>query len=349
MRLVLRGCMASLVFATACGRKQATVVSAGSSGSAEAVGSAGPPTAGSSAAAPSGSGSGAASASGVSVRQALVAAARGKQLLFALDDDGHLIARSLDGSVKQVLAPGPYGNALLDDQRELIWLRGDTTFDVVDLRAPAPAHATQLVTINPPKAMEKLGDTISEPPHWTMADFVFINLNTDCSRGAGLELKWANGGEGALDGAEGIKVVAKDWFAAEEHRAPRTDLPKPPSDASGHVRVSDRSKCKGEYGEQCGTSIAFGATGRQLVVVAADADKCPAMRCALFDPKTKKLSPVPGADTADDAETCGPYLFDPSGMSYLVDDNACGPDGACASVGLQAIGWLDGMRSVKLP
>lgn len=283
-----------------------------------------------------------------SVRQALVAAAKGKPLLFALDDNGHLVARSLDGSVKQTLAPGPYGDALLDDERELIWLRGDTSLDVVDLRAPAPAHAKQLVSISPPKAMEKLGDTLTEPPHWTMADLVVIMLDTECSRGAGLELKWANGGAGTLDGAEGIKVVAKDWFAAEEHRAPRADLPKHPTDPLGHVRVSDRSKCKGEYGDdECGMSVAFGSPGRQLVVVAADADRCPAMRCAVMDPKTKKLAPVPGADTAEDAETCGPYRFDPSGTSYLVDDMACSQDGSCTSVGLEAIGWLDGTHVVQ--
>lgn len=334
--------------AVACGSKHAPKVSgsAGSAGSALSAGSADSDTGSGSAG--SNAGSAAPATAGMSVRQALVAAAQGKPLLFALDDKGQLIARSLDGSVKQSLAPGPYGDALLDDQQELIWLRGDTSLDVVDLRAPAPAHAKQLVTISPAKAMEKLGDTFTEPPKWTMADFVVIKLETECSVATGLELKWANGGAGTLDGAEGIKVVAKDWFAAEEHRGPRADLPKHPTDIPGHVHVPDRSKCIGEYGDECGTSVAFGAAGRQLVVVAADADRCPSKRCAVLDPKTKKLAPVPGADTADDAETCGPYRFDPSGTSYLVDDMACSPEGTCTSVGLEAIGWLDGTHVVQM-
>jgi hypothetical protein len=93
--------------------------------------------------------------------------------------------------------------------------------------------------------------------------------------------------------------------------------------------------------------VAFGATGRELVVVGASAERCPAKHCQLYDPGTRKFSPVPGFDPDDKtAPTCGPFQFDTAGTSYLVGDELCGRDLTCSSLGRLAIGWLDANRDV---
>ena len=96
----------------------------------------------------------------------LAEAAGGATVLFALDDKGALLARTPDGAFTRVVVPGPYDDATRDDERELIWLRGATTIDVVDLRLPG-APATTLITA-PANAIAKLGTHMTKPPTWSM-------------------------------------------------------------------------------------------------------------------------------------------------------------------------------------
>jgi hypothetical protein len=324
----------------------------GSAGGGSAGGgAAGAGSAGAGSAAAGSAGGAAGPATGKPLRAALLDEAGGKPLLLALDASGQLVARSADGTFNRVLAPGPYGDAAPDDERELVWLRGDIKLDVVDLRAPGPAAAKNLAT-SAPKAIEKLGEHITEPPTWTMATFVNIMLDTPCMNGAGLRLDWARDGAGTTTGGESVRVVAKDWFAAQEKRAKRT-VPAGFSVPGKRHKVPRRvgtchADAKDELGKSaCGTSMPFGATGLELVVVGASADRCPSKQCQLYDAKTKKFSPVPGVDAADkEARTCGPVQFDSTGRSYLVEDKVCGPDLTCSSVGRLAIGWLEASRTL---
>jgi hypothetical protein len=288
-------------------------------------------------------------ATGKPLREALAEAVAGKPMLLALDAKGQLIARTPDGNSTSVLLPGPYGDALHDGALDLVWLRRDTGLDVLDLRLPAPAVAKALATA-PDKALEKLGDHITEPPHWDMTKAVVVNLGTPCSRATGLVLDWSKGGIGTTTGGEGVKIVAKDWFAAQEHRTRRDQPPaftrkltKPHKVPKGVGTC--RADAKEELGKaECGHGLYFGATNYELVIVSANSEKCPAKQCRRYDGATKKYTPVPGI-AADDLEgrTCGPFLFDGTGTSYLVDDQVCTGE-ACSPVGKQAIGWLDGER-----
>jgi hypothetical protein len=219
---------------------------------------------------------------------------------------------------------------------------------VVDLRLPGPAAATTLVTA-PDKVLEKFGDHITEPPHWDMTTSVVVMLATTCHRGAGLVLDWSKGGVGTTTGSEGVKIVARDWFAAQEHRTRRDVPPGFTKKVARPHKVPKgvgtcRADAKEELGkDECGHGLEFGATGSELVVVSANAEKCPAKQCRLYDGAAKKYLPVPGV-AADDAEapTCGPFLFDATGTSYLVDDQVCAS--TCAPVGKLAVGWLDADR-----
>lgn len=319
---------------------------AGSGGSATATSGSG----GSGAAGP-GSATAAApkpAAGGKPLREALAGSAGGKPVLLALDAKGQLIARTVDGSQSSVLLPGPYGDAVHDGALDLVWLRRDAGIDVVDLRAPGPATAKTLVTA-PPKALDKLGDHFSEPPHWNPAEVV-IFLGTPCHQATGVTLSWAKGGAGTQSYSENVKAVAKEWFAAEEHRIRREQTPGfaqkiprphkvPKAIGTCHVDIKE------ELGrDDCGHGLVFGATGAEIVVVSANADKCPATQCRLYDPATKKYAPVPGvAEDDPEARSCGPFVFDASGTSYLVGDKVCSGR-TCTSVGTQAIGWLEADR-----
>ena len=261
------------------------------------------------------------------------------------------IARTIDGATSSVVVPGPYGDALHDGALDLVWLRRDGGIDVLDLRRPGPPSVRQLVTA-PAKALEKLGDHFREPPHWDMTGQVVVYVDTPCSRGAGVVFDWSKGGAATTTGAEGAKIVARDWFAAEEHRT-RRDQP-----AAFTAKLAKRHKvprgtgtCHADIKEElgkdaCGHGLEFGATGTELVVVSANAEKCPAKQCRLYDPAVKKYAPVPGLDPEDlEARTCGPFLFDAAGASYLVDDKVC-TGRTCASVGKLAVGWLDADRAL---
>src|SRR5262249_37071143 len=150
--------------------------------------------------------------SGKPLRIALLddAGAGARPLLLALDATGQLIVRSADGSFSRVLLHGPYGDAAYDVPRELVWLRGDTKLDVLDLPEPAPVARTLVQADD--NVLEKLGEHMTEPPTWTMDTYVNIMLDTPCHNGAGLRLDWSKGGVSTNYGAESVHVVDKPWF-----------------------------------------------------------------------------------------------------------------------------------------
>lgn len=345
-----------LVGAVSCkggaGNASTTGAAAGTaSGSAPGSGTAVAPGAGTASAAPAPPAPPAPAPAGKPIRASLVEAAGGKPVLLALDGKGQLVARTVDGGLSRVLLPGPYGDAAPDAERDLVWLRDDHKLDVLDLRGAALAPVT-LVTF-PDKAMAQLGDHITEPPRWTMDGFVSIMLGSACGKASGLRLDWSHNGESTQEFAKGFRAVARDWFAAQEHRAKQPLGPDPFPARTGKHKVPKKvgtcaTDAKEEFGkDRCGTAAPFGATGVDLVVVGADAEHCPASHCQLYNPRTKKFTPVPGIDATDSAApSCGPFLFDTTATSFLVADQACGPDLACQSAGRRAIGWLEGNRAV---
>jgi len=323
------------------GSGTATAPAPGTPGSGTAAAAPTPPATGATAPPPT--------AAGKEIRASLIEAAAGKPVLLALDGKGQLVARTADGAFTRVLLPGPYGDAAPDAERDLVWLRDDHKLDVLDLRGKAFAAVT--VVTFPDKAMEKLGQHITEPPMWT-DKFVSVMLASPCAKATGLRLEWDHNGESTADWAKGFRAVAKDWFTAEQKRAKHPLGPDPfPSTAKKHKVPGNVGTCrvdaKEEYGKsRCGQAIPFGATGAELVVVGADAERCPASQCQLYDPKTKKFSPVPGLDPADEAApSCGPFLFNSTGTAYLIKDQAC-PDNHCGTSGKLAIGWLEGNRAL---
>jgi hypothetical protein len=121
-----------------------------------------------------------------------------------------------------------------------------------------------------------------------------------------MTLDWTKGGVGTT-GAEEVKIIAKDWFAAQEHRTPREVPPRFTRKLTKRRKVpKDLGTChadaKEELGKaECGRGLFFGATNYELVVVTANSEKCPAKQCRLYDDATKKYTAVPGI-SADDAE-----------------------------------------------
>lgn len=325
---------------------------AAASGSAPGAGTAAAaPGAGTASAAPAPPAPPAPAPGGKPIRASLIEAAGGKPVLLALDGKGQLVARTVDGGVSRVLLPGPYGDAAPDAERDLVWLRDDHKLDVLDLRGAALAPVT--VVTFPDKAMQQIGEHITEPPRWTMDGFVSILLGSPCGKGAGLRLDWSHNGESTQEFAKGFRAVAKDWFAAQEHRARQPLGPDPFGARAAKHKVPKKvgtcaTDAKEEFGkDRCGTAAPFGATGVDLVVVGASSEHCPASHCQLFEPRAKKFTPVPGLDASDDAApSCGPFLFDSAGTSFLVADKACGSDLTCRSAGTLAIGWLEGNRVV---
>jgi hypothetical protein len=324
---------------------------ASTAGSAAGTAAAGGSAPGSGTAAPAPPAPPAPAPAGKPIRASLIEAAGGKPVLLALDGTGQLVARTVDGGVSRVLLPGPYGDAAPDAERDLVWLRDDHKLDVLDLRGPALAPVT--VVTFPDKAMQQIGEHITEPPRWTMDGFVSIMLGSPCGKGAGLRLDWSHNGESTQEFAKGFRAVAKDWFAAQEHRAKQPLGPDPFGARAAKHKVPKKvgtcaTDAKEEFGkDRCGTAAPFGATGVDLVVVGASSEHCPASHCQLYDPKAKKFTPVPGLDASDDAApSCGPFRFDSAGTSFLIADQACGADLTCRSAGKLAIGWLEGNRVV---
>src|SRR5262249_48394650 len=139
-------------------------------------------------------------------------------------------------------------------------------------------------------------------------------------------------------------------FVAQEKRSKRDLRPGFSLPSPTHRKVPrDIGTChldaRREFGKNlCGRAVRFGNIDLELVVVSANEDKCPSVQCQLYDAEAKKFSPVPGVPGADvgDVFTCGPFLFEDTGKSYLFRDNVCGADAPCTSVGRQAIDWLDG-------
>jgi hypothetical protein len=284
------------------------------------------------------------------IRATLLEAAGDRPVLLALDAKGQLVARTVDGAFTRVLVPGPYGDAAPDAERDLVWLRDDHKLDVLDLRGKALAPVT--VVTFPDKAMEQLGQHITEPPSWVTDKFVNVMLATPCGKATGLRLEWATG-ESTAAWAKGFRAVAKDWLAAEDKRVKHALGSDPFPSTSKKRKVprnvgTCRADAKEEYGKsRCGEAMPFGATGAELVITGADADRCPASQCGLYDPKAKQFSAVPGFDPGDEAApSCGPFLFDRAGTSFLAGEKACGPDLTCGSVGRLAIGWLEGNRAL---
>lgn len=328
--------------------------SAGNASTGSATGTASgsaPVTAGSGTAAAPRATTASAAPAGKPIRASLIEAAGGKPVLLALDGKGQLVARTVDGGLSRVLLPGPYGDAAPDAERDLVWLRDDHELDVLDLRGAALAPVTAVTF--PDAAMQQLGAHITEPPRWTADGFVGILLGSPCGKGAGLRLDWSHSGESTQDFARGFRAVARDWFNAHDHRARQPLGPDPYPARAARRKVPRRvgtcaTDARQPLGkDRCGTAVPFGATGVDLVVVGASAERCPASHCRLSVPRTRKFTPVPGLDANDDAApSCGPFRFDPAGTSFLVEDQACGPDLTCRSVGVLAIGWLEGNRVV---
>lgn len=290
-----------------------------------------------------------AAAPGKPLRQQLVEAAKGYPVLLAIDDQGRLVARMIDNSFSQVIAPGPYGDAAIDASLDLVWLRKDDRLEVLDLRTADPP---QLAISFPAKALEQLGQHLAQPPKWTMDTGVTFQVGSGCSGGAGIKLDWAAGG-GSPD-HPGFRADHA-WFAAHDKREQNPAL-DPYAKSNQYKIPRDVGTCaadvkKNEIAKsECGIAYPFGALGPELVVVTAnpDAPSCQQeQRCQLYDPATKKYAPVPGFDEDDlDAPTCGPFLFSPDERAYLMKNKVC--DVKCVAVGKLAIGWIKGNRVLSL-
>jgi hypothetical protein len=281
------------------------------------------------------------------IRESLLEAAAGRPLLLALDGEGRLVARTVDGAFSRTLLPGPYGAGVADAQRDLVWLRGERALDVLDLRATSLAPVT--VVTYPDGALEKLGAELAEPPRWSSDRALFVQVATPCRRSAGLVLEWARDGASAAAWAAGFRAVAKSWLFAEERRT-RNELGPEPY-PTGHLRrkaPANVGTCKHdgrtEVGRRrCGEAVPFGGTGLELVVVGASTERCPAEQCALVNPRSKKVSPVPGFALDDEAAaSCGPFWFDRTGRFFLVGERVCTATLECTVVGRRALGWLEG-------
>jgi hypothetical protein len=282
----------------------------------------------------------------------LRAAAAGSPVLLYLVNETGVWARSADGKLSRSIARGPVQEAIYDPKLDLLWVRRSGKVEVMDLRQPKPkaipivTEISDLGEINVPSVGKQ---TLTTPKVCVVPGSVDITGGSSPSVG----VRGFDEGEPPTP-----KLVGKAWLTKEANREPRAiKLEKASLPAFGTEAVvklpGKVAKCA-EDPKECGTAVAFGASGWQLVFAGEDeGEDCKHYRCLLRDPATGKMGkpPLP-AKWSDDAKPnlvgeCGLYRFDPSGKWYAIDTKLCAVGGTCQTIKeMIPLGWLDGGQNV---
>jgi hypothetical protein len=256
---------------------------------------------------------------------------------------GDLVLRTAKATLR-VLARS-VSDALYDPKLELVWLEGDS-LRVVDLRRPG---TDPIVIARDWQRTSRL--SISHPAS-SLSD------NETCDVGDATSLTWdENPKLERIDEQDvELRLESKDWLRAELHRPSRTVM----DEAAFSLRYeqprvqlpADIAHC--EDPDECGRTVAFGASGLQLVLAVTLTGDCWHPYCLFHDPKSGVwTSPVLGdrwqGSAGGQAGPCGDYAFDRTGRSFLLGDRLCEIGGGCQDLGGDALGWRNPGSSVGAP
>jgi hypothetical protein len=258
-----------------------------------------------------------------------------------------VIARTTDGRRSRVLWTGVATWVVLDSALDLVWVQGNETLDVIDLRAESDEVVA--VAKGLPAALPiTIIRTTSTATHASASP-------SSCDSGRSLTLEWKEDPRLRLLDAraagwtdpEGATLVGASWLRKQlarprrEDHAPRREFPfseAPP----GSPFSARQSKCPAA---PCGMPISFDGSGVELVVTSLEQGDCLHLGCHLYDPAKKKFATPPSPTTWGEIESipsgpCGPYHFDRAGKHFLIDRTLCAVGGLCQDLGGQAVGWL---------
>ncbi len=271
------------------------------------------------------------------------------ELALTVTARGDLMLRATRSNYARVLATEAR-QVLYDPALELVWFSDGERLSVLDVRGAPKTH-------NPPVVIAKALPAHVEI-HVAHAGR-HVEPDDACDRAPALMLHWD--AEPWIEGGNGQRVTrleGRDWLVREAVRAPRE-----PSEeqwfhpASPHIPLPTGSaRC--EEPSWCGASLTLDqtASGSVMLVLAAQnhgAD-CWHTRCLLYDSSTKAFATPPDPQrwsrVGDVAlGSCGPYRFDRTAKTFLLEDQVCVLGAGCRPLGGTAIGWLNPGRTVGSP
>jgi hypothetical protein len=246
---------------------------------------------------------------------------------------GAVVLHGQESHASRVLVPRVRG-VLYDPALELLWFVDEDRLGVVDLRAPqsgpiivargVPRHVARL-SIDHPSGLAETEDDCDLDQlslEWTPAARVYV-ADPDASQ---------------------PRIENGSWMEAQRTRVPRaTGRRRGFSDA--HVQLP-RAVMACEERDRCGAAIPFGGLALQLVLAAEKmGGDCMHRGCMLLNPKTHLYAqPAEAAvwQRAGDAPlgSCGLFMFDEAGTTFLVAGKLCAPGIPCHDHGGRALGWM---------
>ncbi|APR81555.1 Hypothetical protein A7982_06904 [Minicystis rosea] len=264
-----------------------------------------------------------------------------------------VMVKAVESGRSRLLRKGASVWVVHDPALDLVWVQGNDTLDVIDLRDgknEVVAIATGLPTAVPIGILRTTdgGSHASTSP-------------SGCDSGRTLTLDWESTPRlRYLDDASagwveprGAALVGSSWLRAELGRAQvkdrvvRRDFPTEGARPAGPL-ASLGAKCAAA---SCGRPMSFDGSGLQIVVTSFEQGDCQHWGCHLYDPARKQLAtpPLPiswGALGKVPGGSCGVYHFDRTGKRFLIEGRLCTVGGTCTELGSEGLGFLAGGADV---
>lgn len=246
-------------------------------------------------------------------------------------DSGELMLKVVGSDDATVLAKHADG-VLYDPALELLWFRDGSDLLVIDLRLSESRPvviARGLPEINRFSIEHPTGLAETEDN----CDLPVIAL--DWNKASKIEC--------VLDPTPRMHIENTGWLQANLDR-PARSVPERREFGERRVRLPRRLlNC--EDVQQCGSAIAFGADGLELVRVSErQGGDCWQRTCLLRDSNTGRFATPPDAPSWGTAEktpggSCGIFLFDNDGSRFLLGHRMCVSMRACTELGGTGLGW----------
>jgi hypothetical protein len=247
-----------------------------------------------------------------------------------------LLLRTWDPGSEQVLASSAQ-RSLYDERLELVWFDSGDKLWVLDLRVPGSSPI--LIAEHVPQYSEL---------HVARTPGKLLEPADSCDTVPVLRLNWnaKPAFEAWYATAPPLSVEGKNWLLAELARPERAAMDQQVFAATdpGISLPDTLTQC--EEPTACGASLPFAKRGWELVLVrAALGADCWHYACLFRDINTGAFATMPepnhwGPASEVEPGTCGRYLFNHDGSSFLVGNLLCMSGRPCQKLEGQALGWL---------
>jgi hypothetical protein len=250
---------------------------------------------------------------------------------YLVRTSGAIVLRGHKSQASRVLVPRVRG-ALYDPALELLWFIDDDLLRVLDLRDLPSAPIT--IASNVPWRVSRL--SIEHPSN-------LAETEDGCDLDA-LSLEWTPTPKAyvADPNAPQPRIENRAWMEAQRTRPPRA-TGKRLEFEDARVKLP-RALMHCEEPERCGAMVPFGAL--QLVMTAEKmGGDCMHRGCLLLDSATGRFAQpaeVAAWHTLKGAPvgTCGLFMFNRAGTTFLVGNKLCGTGEACRELEGHALGWM---------